>query len=192
MIMEDTMQVTTIDTDALIKKIMQLPPQEAEKIFYKVQEKTSKEKSKALRDAINEYKKYVGVCFKIPFNPMHGMFPKMYLYHKIVSEYSPFRKNFSALCFTEYPFYWYEYQSHLMPSQGDFIFGEYNFDGIFIRSVPNCVFSVKNIEIISEKEYNEAMNLYVARLQEMKWVPNHYRFGGKLPQDPDWETKEDE
>lgn len=184
MIMKDTVQAT-INTGALIKEIMRQPPQEAERILYKVRENLKKEINKALRNIVNEHKKYVGICFKIPFKPRHGMFPKMWQYCKVISEYSSFSHSLSVLCFAEYPFYWYEYQSDLASQQGIWILGEYDFDGIFVNAVPESIFNARSTEVISEKEYNEAMNLYIIRLQEMKWIPNHYRFGGKLPQDAD-------
>lgn len=191
MIMKDTVQAT-INTGALIKEIMRQPPQEAERILYKVRENLRKEVNKALRNIVNEHKKYVGICFKIPFKPRHGMFPKMWQYCKVISEYSSFSHSLSVLCFAEYPFYWYEYQSDLASQQGNWILGEYDFDGIFVNTVPDSIFNIESTEIISEEEYNKAMNLYITRLQKMKWIPNHYRFGGKLPQDPDWEAKENE
>ena len=191
--MEDTIQAT-IDTGTLIKEIKRQSPQEAKEILYKVRENLRKEVNRALRNIINEHKKYVGICFKIPtFKPQHEMFPQMWQYCKVISEYSPFSHSLSALCFTEYPLYWYKYQSDFASQQGGiWILGEYDFDGIFVNAVPESIFNARSTEIISEKEYNEAMNLYIVRLQEMKWIPNHYRFGGKLPQDADWETKEDE
>lgn len=43
---------------------------------------------------------------------------------------------------------------------------------------------------ISTEEYNAAMNKYIEELQSMNWVADHYRFGGKMPSDPDWERKD--
>ena len=47
----------------------------------------------------------------------------------------------------------------------------------------------KNIEIITEEEYNEAMNKYIERLQKLNWPADHYRYGNKMPTDEEWERK---
>lgn len=184
---------TNTETD-IVSIIMTLPPQEAKKFLFKIQTELKTKIENELQEKINSYKKFVGICYKIRRKPFYQRFPKMHQYYKVINEHSLSENCVSTLTFTEYPIYWFDYQSSLSAiyQRGDFILGEYDFEGIHIEERPVTPLEQKNIEIITEEEYNEAMSLYISRLQEMKWPHNHYRFGGKLPQDPDWETKEDE
>lgn len=193
--MENSLNVqANISTGTLLAEIMRLPPRETENFLFEVQKNIKTKLENEFQEKINSYKKFVGICYKVRLKPYYQRFPKMYKYYKVINEHSSSENCVSTLTFTEYPIYWFDYQSSLstMPQRGDFILGEYDFEGIHIEEKSVVPLEQKNIEIITEKEYNEAMNLYISRLQEMKWPHSHYRFGGKLPQDSDWETKEDE
>lgn len=179
-----------ISTGTLLAEIMRRSPRETENFLFEVQKNIKTKLENELQEKINSYKKFVGICYKVRLKPYYQRFPRMYKYYKVINEHSSSEIYVSTLTFTEYPIYWFNYQSSL--SAGDFILGEYDFEGIHIEEKLVTSLEQKNIEIITEEEYNEAMNLYISRLQEMKWPHNHYRFSGKLPQDLDWETKEDE
>lgn len=81
---------------------------------------------------------------------------------------------------------------------GDYFLGKYEFDSIQVEDFGAFVWLKKdgaNLFIndmteISAEEYNAAMNKYIEELQSINWVADHYRFGGKLPSDPDWERKD--
>ena len=45
------------------------------------------------------------------------------------------------------------------------------------------------MEEITNDEYNTAARKYTDELLELKWSADHYRFGGKLPTDLDWEKQ---
>lgn len=123
-------------------------------------------------------------CFKIRVKPMGGMFPQMWRYYKVISVSANTEKTVSALQFEEYPTYWFiPFKVH----EG-FSFGSYEFDSIIVDTV-NITAIAEALTEISLKEYNDAMLLYIDRLQKIEWPIHHYKWGNKKPEDPDWEVK---
>ena len=49
-----------------------------------------------------------------------------------------------------------------------------------------CFFLNEDFIEISLDEYNTALISHAKELAEIPWGANHYRYGDKLPIDPDW------
>lgn len=149
---------------------------------------------KELRDKVAGNSHLVGKAYRKKVKPYHGMFPKMYRYYKVVSERSDYSGNVTCLIFDEIPHYWFEYQAHKLHMTGDYHLGSFEFSPIWVDNVrvENAIM-VKGIEDLEEIDpdlFNSEMDKLVARIKEMDWVADHYRFGGKLPADEGWKREE--
>ncbi len=149
---------------------------------------------KELKDRVAENSHLVGKTYRKIVNPKDGMFPRMYRYYKVVSERSDNGFNVSCLIFDEKPYYWFEYQAHRLDMAGDYYLGYFEFCPIWVDSIPvkNAI-RVKGIEDLEEIDtdlFNSEMDKLFARIKEMDWVADHYRYGGKLPADEGWKHEE--
>ena len=163
-------------------------------IVHMVNNEEQEKAEKELRDRIAENSRLVGKTFRKTIKPYHKLFPEMYRYYKVVSERSDDDLSVSCLVFDEKPHYWFEYQTHRSYMAGDYQLGHFEFCPIWIDSVriKNAI-RVKGIEDMEEIDadlFDSEMDKLVARIKEMDWVADHYRFGGKLPTDEGWERKE--
>ena len=162
-----------------------------------VQMINNSEKQKAeeeLRDRVTENSHIVGKTYRKKVNPKHGMFPEMYRYYKVISERSDDSPSVSCLIFDEKPYYWFEYQAHKLHMTGDYHLGHFEFCPIWVDSVrvKNAI-QVKGIEDMEEIEpdmFDSEMDKLVTGIKEMNWVADHYRYGGKLPDDEGWKRDE--
>ncbi|MCR4617277.1 MAG: hypothetical protein K5669_03690 [Lachnospiraceae bacterium] len=144
-----------------------------------------------LREEIAENAYLVGKTFRKKVKPYSGIFPRMYRYYKVVSERSDRSGDVSCLVFDEFPHYWYEYQAHKRHMTGDYLLGYYKFCPIWSEGIPvkNTIIKkgIESMEEINPEMFDTEMDKLVARIKDMKWVADHYRWGGKLPTDEDWE-----
>ena len=127
-----------------------------------------------------------GRCFKVAHKPHSGLFPEMCRYYKVISCRSENEYRVECLVFDEHPTYWFEYKACRTLRTGDWYLGSFDFDSfrtedIMARSIR------EGMEPISEEEFNDAARKYVEELLITKWTPDHFRFGGKLPTDKNWE-----
>lgn len=150
-------------------------------IKYQIKEQEELE----LRAAIRSHIKLVGKCYKTRVKPKDGLFPEMWKYYKIISERASSEYCVSALTFNEFPVYWFNYQMSKTFRVGDYYCGEYDFESIIIENLN--LYNDNDFIEISLKEYNEAMNLYIKRLQMLNWPADHYRLSGALPGEEKWE-----
>lgn len=148
-------------------------------LLYK--EKQAK-KEKKVKQLVESRRDMVGKCFKKRMKPI--MFPEMYKYYKIVSERGENDYRFSVLTFYEHPYYWFDYQSHMIELSGNYYFGEFDFDSFTVESMMHNSFD--KTEEISSEEFADAMRKYTEELIELPWYADHYRFGNKLPTDEGW------
>jgi hypothetical protein len=137
---------------------------------------------KLLKEKVENNKKYVGKCYRELVKV--GMFPQMYRYYKVISERSLYKDFVSCLIFDEFPYYWFNYKSHLYHQKGDYFLGEFDFTPIWIDSI--ALISLKNLEKIDLDDYEYTFHRMMYAIDDMPWVADHYRFGGKLPFDKDW------
>ena len=142
-----------------------------------------------LRKVIDGNVSLVGKCFKQKTCPYEGMFPEMWKYYKVISNYAMNEHEVSCLMFDEHPWYWFNY---IDPK---YYKGFFDFDGITVDSVRigSNIFidGIEDFVEITTEEFNKALNSYCKELTQLNWIPNHYRYGDKLPIDKDWEVPED-
>ena len=129
-------------------------------------------------------KDLVGRCFYRYESP--GLFPKMKKYYKIISYQSTNEYRVECLTFYEHPTYWFNYKSHLAQQPGDYYLGSFDFSTFRVEDEMARYFLNEDFIEISLDEYNEAIISHAKELVEMPWCANHYRYGNKLPTDPDW------
>lgn len=141
------------------------------------------EADQKLRDSVEKNRKFVGKCYAIPSFDTQ-MFPTMKKYLKVVSERASDSYSVSCLVFHEVPTYWFNYQSSRIGTTGDYYLGSFEFDGIYVDEVR--IDELGYGFEISEGEYNRLMQQYINELQSMPWYADHYRCGGKWPQDKNW------
>ena len=141
-----------------------------------------------IRNKVAENKVFTGRCYKKRVKPYHGMFPEMWRYYKVVSERASTPSLVTCLVFDELPWYFFDYPMHKMHCVGDYFLGTFDFRGIQTDEILTTKF--ETYTEIDEDEYNLALHNYTQELIDMKWYPDHYRMGGKLPSDDDWERKE--
>ena len=163
-------------------------------IVHMIKNEELQKAEKELRDRVAENSHLVGKTYRKKVSPSHGMFPQMYRYYKVISERSDDSLSVSCLIFDEKPHYWFEYQAHKLHMTGDYHLGYFEFCPIWIDSVrvKNAI-RVKGIEDLEEIDadlFDAEMDKLVARIKEMDWVADHYRFGGKLPDDEGWKCEE--
>ena len=137
---------------------------------------------------INE-SKWVGRYFVKKCRPHSGMFPIMSRFYKVVSARVSGLQEVACVTFDEHPYYWFDYQHHALYHPLDYYVGEFDFEPIKIANVNISDFS--EMKEIDEGEWKYYLMNLVTELCEMKWTEDHYRFGGKLPSDPEWVTKEE-
>lgn len=136
-----------------------------------------------IQTSVDKNRIYVGKCYAIPsFDTV--MFPSMKKYVKVVSERASDAYHVSCLVFHEVPTYWFNYQGSRIGSPGDYYLGSFEFDGIYVDEIriDELGYGVE----ISVGEYNRLMQRYINELQSMQWYADHYRCGGKWPQDENW------
>lgn len=139
---------------------------------------------------VNANKPLVGKCFCKNIEPRHSMFPPMKRFYQIISNRSENEYRVECLVFDEHPTYWFKYQAHKAGFSGDFYLGSFEFEGF--RTESKMAKNFTDMTEITKEEFNEHARLYLNELLETRWVPDHYRYGGKLPTDPDWPQKEKE
>ena len=142
-----------------------------------------KEADQKLKESVDKNRKYVGKCYSVPSFDTE-MFPSMKKYVKVVSERASDAYHVSCLVFHEVPTYWFNYQSTRIGVPGDYYLGSFEFDGIYMDEVR--IDELGYGFEISEGEYNRLMQQYINELQSMPWYADHYRCGGKWPQDKNW------
>lgn len=152
----------------------------------KHKEKVHNETEMAEKVKANE--QLVGKCFYKTIEPRHSMFPAMKRFYKVISNRSENEYRVECLVFDEHPTYWFKYQAHKIGFSGDFYLGSFEFEAF--RTESKMAKDFVNITEISEEEFNEHAREYLNELLETKWIPDHYRYGGKLPTDPDWPQEE--
>ena len=137
-------------------------------------------------EIINKCKSHIPLinkCFLRKTKP-HNMFPEMNRYIKVISEQSINECHVECLVFDEHPTYWFSYQSSMVGYPGDYYLGSFDFKSINTEDI--LVSSLESMTQISLEEYNDAIRKYVEELITLPWYAEHYRFGGKMPTDPDW------
>ena len=142
-----------------------------------------KEANQALRESVEKNRVYVGKCYSIPSFDTQ-MFPTMKKYVKVVSERASDAYHVSCLVFHEVPTYWFNYQGDRIGSVGNYYLGSFEFDGIYVDEIriDDLGYGFE----ISDGEYRRLMQQYINELQSMPWYADHYRCGGKWPQDKNW------
>ena len=143
------------------------------------------------RSTANE--KYVGRCYKRYAESGSSMRPPMYIYYKIISARASAPDRVTVLKFPEYPFYWFEYQSHKAGLPGDYYLGSFELDGITTDEIypTNLVDSHDYWRQIDSDDYYVALLTFIERLDSLKWPADHYRFGGKKPGDEGWDISKE-
>lgn len=142
-----------------------------------------------IRQKVSENDVYVGRCFKKKVKPYHEMFPEMWRYYKVVSSRASTHHSVSCLIFDEVPWYFFDYQHQRQNLAGNYYMGEFDFRGIWTDSIlKNKIDTYTEIE---EDEYNIALHNYTQELIDMKWCADHWRSGGVLPSDDEWERGND-
>lgn len=190
-----------MNTNEVQDYISNLTADDATTILTTLKDRERKQKEEHVKSIVAEHESYVGKCYYIMVKPYDGMFPEMKKYFKIISARGSNEYRMSALTFYEHPLYWFDYNSSRIGIPGDYFLGEYEFESIQVEDFEAFCFRFKNdygwtnlfindMTEISTEEYNAAMNKYIEELQSMNWVADHYRFGGKMPSDPDWERKD--
>lgn len=152
----------------------------------KHKERAHDETEMAKKVKANEH--LVGKCFCKTVEPRHSMFPVMKRFYKVVSNRSENEYRVECLVFDEHPTYWFKYQAHKIGFSGDFYLGSFEFEAF--RTESKMAKDFARMNEISEEEFNEHAREYLNELLETKWIPDHYRYGGKLPTDPDWPQEE--
>jgi hypothetical protein len=92
------------------------------------------------------------------------------------------------LIFDEHPTYWFDYQAHKANFAGDYYLGHFEFQSFHTDSI--MVTTLQSMTEISPEEFEIYAYNYSKELLNTEWLPDHYRYGGKLPTDPDWPEKE--
>ncbi len=187
-----------MNTNEVLDYISNLTADDAMRILTTLKNQERQKKEEYVKSVVTEHESYVGKCYYMIVEPYDGMFPEMKKYFKIISARGRNEYGMSALTFYEHPLYWFDYNSSRIGMPGDYFLGKYEFDSIQVEDFGAFVWLKKdgaNLFIndmteISAEEYNAAMNKYIEELQSINWVADHYRFGGKLPSDPDWERKD--
>lgn len=127
-----------------------------------------------------ENAKYVGKYYVK--NNSSKTFPGMKYYYKILSEQSSSEYHVEALVFSEHPVYWFEYKRY-----GNYL-GSFDFDSFVVKNI-FIRYLDEQCEEITEEEYWEAAKQYFFELKNLNWTPEHWRLGGKLPSDEEWDRR---
>lgn len=144
------------------------------------------------RQEVDEHKYLEGMCFRRRVKPDMGMFPEMWRYYKVISARAESSCRVSCLIFDEEPWYYFHYNANIFNHNRDYFEGKFDFNGVYVEDIMISLFTStkKNkVEKVTPDEYKEAMANYCDKLLNLKWCADHYRQGGKLPIDDDWEVK---
>lgn len=136
-----------------------------------------------LRNNVAAHKDLRGRYFKRVEEDWTNLFPSQTYYYFVISHKSRIPGRLSVLRFPDFPYYWYDYNQG--GSRGAYYLGEFKLLGAL--EVDDVWWSdFRDMEEIGREEYEAAMDRYVARLKQMKWDPNHNKFGGHWPHEPEW------
>ena len=116
---------------------------------------------KMMREVALERKELVGKCFKYRESAFQYT-----TYGKVLREKSQGEFQLPVLIFKSEPHYCFN-KINKMGELDKSGCGRYFFSSINIRDI--FVDELKEWEEISEKEYNDAMNLYIIKLQKLDW-----------------------
>lgn len=123
-----------------------------------------------------------GKCFKKLEEDYDPLFPPQTWYYMVISHKSRLPERPSVLCVPEFPYYWFDYN---MKGPGAYYLGDFIFDGgIFVDDKFYADFD--KMEEISREEFDAALDAYVQKLKKMPWDPNHNKYGGHFPHEPEW------
>ena len=171
--------------DEILNEINSLSDEYKQKILAELRKVSEEKYNSQIRENVNAKRKDVGKCYCEDKRPKNGMFPKMKKYYKIISERSNNDNYVSALIFYEHPLYWFDYKSSAIGRPGDYFLGNFDFYGFYVDDIWNR--TLNTMEEITNDEYNTAARKHTDELLGLNWSADHYRFGGKLPTDQDWE-----
>lgn len=141
-------------------------------LFQEIQHEIETREKEERMAAAASHAELIGKCFKKKTE-------KMWKYYKIISNHSSNEYWVSALTFDEYPTYRFDCYDNYS------FFGEYSFQSIEVVDLPFYCYDIQStaqtaivgdslIEI-SLEEYNSAMDLYIKRLQKLKWPIDTWR-----------------
>lgn len=139
-------------------------------------------------EQVEANKPLVGKCFYKTVEPRHSMFPHMKRFYQVLSNRSENEYRVECLVFDEHPTYWFKYQAHKAGFSGDFYLGNFEFESFHTES--RMANSFINMTEITKEEFDEHARKYLDEILNTHWVCDHYRYGGKLPTDPDWPQPE--
>lgn len=174
-----------MEIDTILNEINNLSGEQKQKVLSELSRANREKENNQIREAVNANKKYVGKYYCEYEHPKSGMFPIMRKYYKIISERSSNNYWVSALTFYEHPLYWFDYNSSAIGRPGDYFLGNFDFYGFYVDDIMSKTLDL--MEEITEDEFNSAARKYTEELLGLTWKADHYRYGGKLPTDPDWE-----
>ena len=140
-----------------------------------------------MKTAAEANRDLVGRCFVCGTDRTESMFPVMKQYVKVISYRSINEYHVACLVFTEHPTYWFDYQSHKLHMPGDWYFGEYVCDTICMENL--MASDIRSMTEISNEEFATAARKYLDELLALSFPADHYRFGGKMPTDADWQRE---
>lgn len=159
-----------------------------EDILYQLKHEQRLKYETEMAEKVKDNKNLIGRYFYAEIEPRHTMFPKMKRFYKVLSARSENEYRVECLIFNEHPAYWFEYQAHKAGFAGDYYLGHFEFNSFTVDSI--MANSFKMMTEITKEEFDEHARQYLEEMLEMNWVADHYRYGGKLPNDPDWPQRE--
>ena len=159
-----------------------------EDILYQLKHEQRLKYETEMAEKVEHNKNLTDRYFYTEVEPMHTMFPKMKRFYHVLSARSENEYRVECLMFNEHPAYWFEYQAHKADFAGDYYLGHFEFESFTVDSIMANSFS--HMTEITKEEFDEHARRYLGEMLEMKWVADHYRYGGKLPSDPDWPQTE--
>lgn len=151
-----------------------------------IKQQDIEERNEKYREQYKMNQIYLGRYFKRKINPHYGMFPEMDRFYKVISYRTLDYREVECLVFDEHPTYWFEFSEY--PNfHSKYYVGEFEFDSFIVEDID--VNALKDMKEIKEGEWLYQAHAYLNEMLDMKWVEDHYRYGGKLPSDMDWEIK---
>lgn len=174
-----------MEIDEILNEINSLSDEHKQKILTALRKTNQEKEDTTIRENVNANRKYVGKCYCEDRCSKNGMFPIMRKYYKIISERATYDNYVSALIFYEHPLYWFDYKCSAIGRPGDYFLGNFDFYGFYVDDILTQKLSV--MEEITNDEFNSAARKHTDELLGLNWSADHYRFGGKLPTDSDWE-----
>ena len=170
-----------------VRKAMEDTGIDAASMLQWLDRKSRESKDAGIRSKVEALRGLEGKCFVEMAVPEGGMFPSMKRYYKVISARSENEYRVECLVFDEHPLYWFDYKSNMAGVPGDWFLGTFRFESIRTESVMSA--EIAMMSEIGRDEFDAAMRRYIGELSVMRWVPDHFRLGGKLPSDPGWETE---